>query len=89
MCRLRELSPPDGFVCTGDASALAVAGITDAGRTIGRDAGGRQGDPRPSSARSALSISLPEDTALAGQQMAELLRRIQGEPAENLQVLTA
>jgi LacI family transcriptional regulator len=88
--RLREPGAPDGFVCTGDASALAVmAGITDAGRTIGRDVHvvAKQTSTIFSQVRPKVD-ALFEDTALAGQQMGEvLLRRIQGEPAENLQVL--
>ncbi len=88
--RLGEPAAPDGFVCTGDASALAVmAGITDAGRTIGRDVQvvAKQTSTIFSQVRPKVD-ALFEDTALAGQQMGEvLLRRIQGEPAESLQIL--
>ena len=90
--RLSEPNPPDGFICPGDASALSVmAGITDAGKTIGVDAdivakqnSGIFGLVRPR------VDAIYEDTALAGRQMGELLlRRIQGEPAETLQILHA
>lgn len=90
MRRIAEPDPPDGFVCPGDASALSVmAGITDAGKTIGVDAdivakqnSGIFGLVRPR------VDAIYEDTALAGQQMGELLiRRIQGERPEDLQIL--
>ncbi|MDP3316212.1 MAG: LacI family transcriptional regulator [Devosia sp.] len=90
MRRLREPAAPDGFVCTGDASALAVmAGITDAGRTIGRDVQvvAKQTSTIFSQVRPMVD-ALFEDTALAGQQMGELLlKRIHGQPAETLQIL--
>ncbi len=90
MRRLREPAAPDGFVCTGDASALAVmAGITDAGRTIGRDVQvvAKQTSTIFSQVRPKVD-ALFEDTALAGQQMGELLlKRIHGQPAETLQIL--
>lgn len=90
MRRLGGKAPPDGFVCTGDASALAVmAGITDAGLTIGRDVQvvAKQTSSIFSQVRPKVD-AIFEDTALAGQQMGELLlRRIRGEPAEALQVL--
>jgi LacI family transcriptional regulator len=92
MRRFAEPDPPDGFVCAGDASALSVmAGITDAGKTIGVDAdivakqnSGIFGLVRPK------VDAIYEDTALAGQQIGELLiRRIQGERPEDLQILHA
>jgi LacI family transcriptional regulator len=90
--RLGEPNAPDGFVCTGDAAALAVmAGITDAGLVIGRDVQvvAKQTSTVFSQVRPKVD-ALYEDTALAGQQMGQLLlRRIQGEPAEALQVLQA
>jgi LacI family transcriptional regulator len=90
MRRLREPAAPDGFVCTGDASALAVmAGITDSGGTIGRDVQvvAKQTSTIFSQVRPKVD-ALFEDTALAGQQMGELLlRSIHGEPAETLQIL--
>lgn len=90
MGRVGEADPPDGYVCPGDAAALAVmAGLTDAGRAIGRDAdivakqtSGIFGVVRPK------VDAIYEDTALAGQHMGELLlRRINGERPEDLQAL--
>lgn len=90
MRRIAEADSPDGFICTGDAAALSVmAGITDAGREIGRDVQVvvKQTSGIFSQVRPKVD-AIFEDTALAGQQMGELLlRRIQGEPAENLQIL--
>lgn len=90
MRRIGEPDAPDGYICSGDAAALAVmAGITDAGKVIGRDAdlvakqtSGIFGLVRPK------VDAIYEDTALAGLQMGELLlRRIQGERPEDLQIL--
>lgn len=90
MRRISEPDAPDGYICPGDAAALAVmAGITDAGKVIGRDAdivakqtSGIFGQVRPK------VDAIYEDTALAGLQMGELLlRRIHGERPENLQIL--
>jgi LacI family transcriptional regulator len=90
--RLGQPGAPDGFICTGDASALAVmAGLTDAGRVIGRDVQvvAKQTSTIFSQVRPKVD-AIFEDTALAGQQMGELLlRRIQGEAAEGLQILHA
>lgn len=90
MARVDQPGAPDGYVCTGDAAALAVmAGITDAGKTIGRDI-----DVVAKQTSGIFSLVRPkvdaiyEDTALAGEQMGRLLlRRIAGEPVENLQWL--
>ena len=88
--RMGEPDAPDGFVCTGDAAALSVmAGLTDAGRHIGEDVQvvAKQTSGIFSLIRPKVD-AIFEDTALAGQQMGELLlRRIQGEAAENLQIL--
>jgi LacI family transcriptional regulator len=77
-------------VCTGDAAALSVmAGLTDAGRRIGVDVQvvAKQTSGIFSLVRPKVD-AIFEDTALAGQQMGELLlRRIQGEAAEDLQIL--
>lgn len=90
MRRIGEPDAPDGYICSGDAAALAVmAGITDAGKAIGRDAdvvakqtSGIFGLVRPK------VDAIYEDTALAGLQMGELLlRRIHGERPEDLQIL--
>lgn len=83
-------APPDGYICSGDASALAVmAGLTDAGVTIGRQADvvAKQTSGIFSQVRPKVD-AIHEDTALAGKQMGELLlRRIQGEDAGALQIL--
>ena len=66
-----------------------MAGLTDAGRRIGKDVQvvAKQTSGVFSLVRPKVD-TIFEDTALAGQQMGELLlRRIQGEPAENLQIL--
>jgi LacI family transcriptional regulator len=90
MRRIGEPDAPDGYICSGDAAALAVmAGISDAGKVIGRDVdvvakqtSGIFGLVRPK------VDAIFEDTALAGLQMGELLlRRIHGERAEDLQIL--
>lgn len=90
MRRIARPGAPDGFICTGDAAALSVmAGITDAGREIGRDVQVvvKQTSGIFSQVRPRID-AIFEDTALAGQQMGELLlRRINGEPAEDLQIL--
>jgi LacI family transcriptional regulator len=90
MRRMNQPSPPDGYICAGDAAALAVmAGISDTGRVIGRDVDivAKQTSIIFSQVRPTVD-SIYEDTALAGRQMGELLlRRIQGERPEDLQVL--
>ena len=90
MRRVGEAGAPDGFVCTGDAAALSVmAGLTDAGRRIGVDVQvvAKQTSGIFSLVRPRVD-AIFEDTALAGQQAGELLlRRIQGEAAEELQIL--
>ena len=81
---------PDGYICSGDAAALAVmAGITDSGRTIGIDV-----DMVAKQTSEIFSLVRPrvdaiyEDTALAGLQMGQLLmRRIAGEDPKTLQIL--
>ena len=88
----RRLQPdaPDGYICSGDAAALSVmAGLTDIGVTIGNEADvvAKQTSGIFSQIRPKVD-AIYEDTALAGKQMGELLlRRIQGEPAETLQIL--
>jgi len=92
MRRVAEPDAPDGFVCTGDAAGLSImAGLTDAGLVIGRDVQVvvKQTSGIFSQVRPRVD-AIFEDTALAGQQMGELLlRRIGGEPLENLQILHA
>lgn len=88
--RIAQGQEPDGYVCPGDAVALAVmAGIVDAGRTIGKDADvvTKQMSGIFSLVRPKVDV-ITEDIALAGQQMGELLlRRIRGEKPEALQIL--
>jgi LacI family transcriptional regulator len=88
--RHRQPDPPDGYVCSGDAAALAViAGISDAGKVLGRDADivAKQTSSIFSQVRPKVD-AIYEDTALAGLQMGELLlRRIHGERPEDLQIL--
>jgi LacI family transcriptional regulator len=90
VARMRERHAPDGYVCAGDAAALAVmAGISDAGRAICTDVDivAKQTSVIFSQVRPTVD-AIYEDTALAGQQMGELLlRRIQGERPEDLQIL--
>lgn len=90
MKRIVEPDAPDGFICTGDAAALSVmAGLTDAGKIIGKDVQlvAKQTSGIFSLVRPKID-TIFEDTALAGLQMGQLLlRRIQGEAAENLQIL--
>jgi len=88
--RRQQPDAPDGYICSGDAAALSVmAGLTDIGVTIGREADvvAKQTSGIFSQIRPKVD-AIYEDTALAGKQMGELLlRRIQGEPAEALQIL--
>ena len=90
--RLGRPGAPDGIICSGDTSALAVmAGIADAGLTIGReiDVVAKQLTRIFSMVRPRVD-AIFEDTGLAGRQMGELLlRRIAGEPAAELQILHA
>jgi LacI family transcriptional regulator len=88
--RMGEPNPPDGFICSGDASTLAtMAALYDTGHSIGVDV-----DVFAKHASRLFGLVRPrvdaihEDIDLAGQQMAELLiRRIAGEPPAALQVL--
>lgn len=88
--RLAERDPPDGYVCPGDAAALAVmAAIIDAGLAIGVDVDlvAKQNSRVFGLVRPKVD-AIFEDTALAGRELGELLlRRIGGEPVEALQVL--
>jgi LacI family transcriptional regulator len=90
IARLAEPDAPDGYVCSGDAAALSVmAGIVDAGKTIGVDIDvvAKQTSGIFSQVRPKVD-AIYEDTALAGEQMGRLLiRRINGEAVENLQFL--
>ena len=88
--RAGSADAPDGYVCPGDAAAMAViAGLWDAESVIGRDVDivAKQTSVVFSQVRPKVD-AIYEDTALAGRQMGELLlRRIQGERAEDLQIL--
>lgn len=90
MARIALPNAPDGYVCTGDAAALAVmAGIVDSGRAIGKHADivAKRTSSIFSQARPKVD-AIYEDTARAGEQIGTLLmRRIAGEPAETLQFL--
>jgi LacI family transcriptional regulator len=90
VARIAEGKMPDAYVCPGDAVALAViAGISDAGRVVGKDADlvTKQMSGIFSLVRPKVDV-ISEDIALAGQQMGELiLRRIRGEKPEALQIL--
>lgn len=88
--RVSAADAPDGYVCSGDACALGtMAGIIDAGRSIGHDIDivAKQTSGVFSQVRPRVD-AIYEDTALAGLQMGQLLlRRIQGERPEDLQIL--
>jgi LacI family transcriptional regulator len=90
MARIAQGKAPDGYVCPGDAVALAViAGMTDSGQQIGRDADivTKQMSGIFSLVRPRVDV-ITEDIALAGLQLGELLlKRIKGEPVEALQIL--
>ncbi|NIA69819.1 LacI family DNA-binding transcriptional regulator [Pelagibius litoralis] len=83
-------NPPDGFVCSGDVSALALtAGLRDAGLTPGRDTDlvAKQTSPVLDHTTPAMD-TIYEDLAATGQTLASLLvRRINDEPVEQLQSL--
>ncbi|SJZ68945.1 LacI family transcriptional regulator [Consotaella salsifontis] len=67
--------PVDGFVCGGEVSGLAVmAGLTDAGRTVGRDVHlvVKQTSPVFSQVRPQVDV-IVEDLEEAGERMGELL----------------
>lgn len=88
--RFAQPNPPDAYVCSGDASAVAViAGVWDAGKVIGTDVEivAKQTSGIFSQVRPKVD-AIYEDTALAGRQMGELLlRRIHGERPQDLQIL--
>ncbi|RYE08623.1 MAG: LacI family DNA-binding transcriptional regulator [Hyphomicrobiales bacterium] len=90
VARIAQGKAPDAYVCPGDAVALAViAGIADAGKTIGSDADvvTKQMSGIFSLVRPKVDV-ITEDITLAGRQMGELLlRRIKGEKPEDLQLL--
>ena len=85
---MRGEDPPDGFVCCGDVSALALsAGLRDAGLQTGRDA-----DLVAKQTSAMLDHTTPaidtiyEDLTATGHALASILvRRINDEPVETLQ----
>ncbi|WP_299393739.1 LacI family transcriptional regulator [Pelagibius sp.] len=87
---MAESDPPDGFICSGDISALALtAGLRDAGMTPGREF-----DLVAKQTSSALDHTTPaidtifEDLTATGHTLASLLvRRINDEPVESLQTV--
>jgi LacI family transcriptional regulator len=90
MRRIAQGKAPDGYICPGDAVALAViAGIVDSGRQVGRDADivTKQMSGIFSLVRPKVDV-ISEDIALAGRQLGELLlKRIAGQPLDSLQIL--
>ncbi|WP_425290241.1 LacI family transcriptional regulator [Arsenicitalea aurantiaca] len=87
---LQAPDAPDGFVCSGDAAALAVmAGIADAGLRVGVDIDivAKQTSPVLAQLRPQVD-AIAEDIGLAGLQLGEaLLKAIGGTPPEKLQIL--
>lgn len=88
--RLGEPNPPDGFVCGGEVSALAImAAINDRGLRPGVDIGivAKQTSGLFSLVRPQVD-TIYEDIADAGTQMGRLLlAAISGHPPASLQVL--
>ena len=88
--RLGEADPPDGFLCVGEVSAIAVlSALTDIGLVPGRDADivAKRGSPIFDLMRPRVD-SVFEDIRATGRHMGELmLRRIAGEAPERLQLL--
>ena len=81
---------PDGFICGGDVSAMAlVAGLIDAGLRPGVDADviATQTSPVLDQRRPALDTFVEDLTATGFELASLLLRAIAGEPAEHLQTI--
>jgi LacI family transcriptional regulator len=84
--------PPDGFVCGGEVSAIALmAGLADAGLEVGRDV-----DVVAKQTSSIFNHYRPqidtiyEDLTDTGRELASiLLRRLRNEPVETLQSVGA
>ena len=80
--------PPDGIVCANETRCIALlAGLRDAGLTVGRDIDVISKDTTDLLDHVAPAIdSFHEDLTFAGEEMARLLlRRIDGAPVEELQ----
>ncbi len=88
--RFAEPDPPDGYVCCGEVSALAVmAALSDRGLVSGADIGivAKQTSGLFNLVRPRID-TIYEDIADAGRRMGRLLlRRIADEPAGDLQFL--
>ena len=88
--RVGEPDPPDGYVCSGEVSALAVmAALSDRGLVPGADVGivAKQTSGLFDLVRPRVD-TIYEDISDAGLQMGRLLlRRIADEPAQDLQLL--
>ncbi|AKO95964.1 Transcriptional regulator [Marinovum algicola DG 898] len=88
--RLARPDPPDGYVCVGEAIALATMGVlADAGVVpgIAADVVAKRASPIFDNIRPRIETVF-EDLRATGQTMAEmLLRNMDGEPAGGLQHL--
>lgn len=86
----KQGNPPDGFVCGGEISAIALmAGLKDAGLKIGEDV-----DIVAKQTSSIFNHYLPqidtiyEDLTATGQELANIiLRRLEGSPVASLQTI--
>ena len=88
--RLRRPNPPDGLVCVGEVTAIAArAALDDCGLQLGHDLDlvAKRASPVFNLLRPRVEAVF-EDVEATGRDMARLLlRRLDGEPAENLTVL--
>ncbi|WP_272790010.1 MULTISPECIES: LacI family transcriptional regulator [unclassified Shinella] len=88
--RSTEPDPPDGFACPGEVSALAtITGMSDRGLSLGGeyDIVAKQTSRLLSQIQPKVE-TLYEDLTSAGEAMGRLLlKRIGGEPIENLTIL--
>jgi LacI family transcriptional regulator len=88
--RLEGPEPPDGFVCGGEVSALAImAALTDRGLAPGKDVGivAKKTSDMFETIRPRIH-TIYEDLTAAGSEMGQLiLKRIAGRPTPELQVL--
>lgn len=83
-------TPPDGYICVGEVMALVtMAALADTGAMLGQDADlvAKRASPIFDNIRPRVD-SVFEDLRATGRSMAELLlRRMAGDPAEDLHVL--
>ena len=87
---VRRGDAPDGFICGGDVSAMAlVAGLIDAGLRLGVDADviAKQTSPVLDQLRPAIDTFVEDLTRTGFDLVSLLLRAIAGEPAEQLQTI--